>query len=727
MGTEVEHTSGDVQMNVTTPSSTTSTSGPKISMFAKKSGFVIPKNKLSGSLVPICRGTKKGDADLIDEEVNNQVSRKTRWGPDLSLHTTVRRGRALAYETRIGQISQQLTLGTLELEGDDDSLSTSDYQLSKEESELMELERREIIGELLQLNPNFKAPADYKPPLKEAKVPIPIKEYPGYNFIGLVFGPTNVTQKRLEKETGAKIQVYGTKSDMRVKVEIIPSDGKEINGAYEDLYVHVSADSFEKVDAAVALIELLLTPVSVPVSSSTILTSVSDNIMNTYQNKPGSIISPSPTNQSTPPPPFPRPLPPPQGQLPQYPQPWFPPNPTHTSTLLSNTVQVSSSPFNPTTTMSSLFGHRPNIAMGFSPVLQNSSVSPNRPQNTMQSPYVQQAFPLGQTGGPRNAPGSSTAGPPYNVMPVLPLSTPPIVSSHGYNAIASQNTVVSRAPSANVPDMIGPPFGPALSESSRQTIQPSSLGPARPAMPQAMRVPIPFPQSSSPNSIFGGPPSFGSANPIPVSFSRPQQPSFSDFTFQPHNNPRNVNPKVWPNNQPTYQNVRPPLRAGPPSLAPQPPMLRSAMGNSNPLAVQSFSRLQINQPGTQTPTNFAGNMTGPIPSRHLIMPTGPRMHPWNTVPTQHINNSSGAFSTRPGHRMQIPENHLRSQQRFLSPHQDFGDYPRRPFSIPSSGPQVYDPFSPTSAPFNSQMGGTDRVHGESDPEYEDLMASVGVQ
>ncbi|KAL6519669.1 hypothetical protein OROHE_017359 [Orobanche hederae] len=542
----------------------------------------------------------------------------------------------------------------------------------------------------------------------EFKTAMEIKEYPGYNFIGLVFGPTNDTQKRLEKETGAKIQVYGTKSDMRVKVEIIPSDGKEINDAYDDLYVHVSADSFEKVDAAVALIELLLTPVSVPVSSSTISTSVSDNIMNTYQNKAGPIISPSPINQSTPPP-YPRPLPPPQGQLPQYPQPWFPPNPTHTSSLLSNTIQVSSTPFNLTTTMSSLFGPRPIIAMGFSPVLQNPSVSPNRPQNTMQSPYVQQASPLGQTGGPRNTPGSSAAGPP------------PIVSSHGYNAIASQNMVVSRAPLVNVPNMIGPPFGPALSESSRQTIQHSSVGPARPAMPQAMRVPIPFPQSSSPNSIFGGP-------RIPASFSRPQQPSFSDFTFQPHNNPQNMDSHAWPVNQPAHQNVRPPLRAGPPSLAPQSPMLRSAMGNSNPLAVQSFSRLQINQPGTQTPTTFGGNLTGPIPSRHLIMPTGPHMQPRNIVLTQHINNTPGAFSTRPGPLMQIPENHLRPQQRFLSPHQGFGNYPGRPFSRPSGGPQVYDPFSPTSVPFDSQMSGTaSRVHGESDPEYEDLMASVGVQ
>ncbi|KAL8491963.1 hypothetical protein ACS0TY_023531 [Phlomoides rotata] len=65
------------------------------------------------------------------------------------------------------------------------------------------------------------------------------------------------------QETGAKVQVYGTKKDTGGKVEITPSDGNEIENTCEDMYVHVSADTFEKVDAAVALIELLLTPVSV--------------------------------------------------------------------------------------------------------------------------------------------------------------------------------------------------------------------------------------------------------------------------------------------------------------------------------------------------------------------------------------------------------------------------------------------------------------------------------
>lgn len=43
----------------------------------------------------------------------------------------------------------------------------------------------------------------------------------------------------------------------------VTSEEPETNTSYEELHVHVSADTYEKVDAAVALIELLITPVSV--------------------------------------------------------------------------------------------------------------------------------------------------------------------------------------------------------------------------------------------------------------------------------------------------------------------------------------------------------------------------------------------------------------------------------------------------------------------------------
>ncbi|EPS72819.1 hypothetical protein M569_01939, partial [Genlisea aurea] len=142
-----------------------------------------------------------------------------------------------------------------------------------QESELLVHERREIIGEILKLNPAYKPPADHKPLMKESKIPIPIKEHPGYNFLGSLFGTAADTLKKLEKETGARVKVYGVKADSEGKVEITAADGKDASAvaAYEDLYVHVSADAFEKLDAAVALVELLLTPVSGnnPVSSAT--------------------------------------------------------------------------------------------------------------------------------------------------------------------------------------------------------------------------------------------------------------------------------------------------------------------------------------------------------------------------------------------------------------------------------------------------------------------------
>ena len=42
---------------------------------------------------------------------------------------------------------------------------------------------------------------------KTAKLFVPVKEYPGYPFIGLILGPRGNTQKKLERETGTKIVI----------------------------------------------------------------------------------------------------------------------------------------------------------------------------------------------------------------------------------------------------------------------------------------------------------------------------------------------------------------------------------------------------------------------------------------------------------------------------------------------------------------------------------------
>jgi splicing factor 1 len=97
----------------------TSTSAAKISMFGAKSGFVIPKNKLSGSLIPIFqRGNKTlGSADS-DTGPPSKLGkkRKTKWAPDLSQDIAVKKCRFLAYQKRVDQITQRLESGTLEVE-----------------------------------------------------------------------------------------------------------------------------------------------------------------------------------------------------------------------------------------------------------------------------------------------------------------------------------------------------------------------------------------------------------------------------------------------------------------------------------------------------------------------------------------------------------------------------------------------------------------------------------
>ena len=49
--------------------------------------------------------------------------------------------------------------------------------------------------------------ADYKPEKKWKKIFIPYRQYPGYNFIGLIIGPRGNTQKRMQSETNCKIAI----------------------------------------------------------------------------------------------------------------------------------------------------------------------------------------------------------------------------------------------------------------------------------------------------------------------------------------------------------------------------------------------------------------------------------------------------------------------------------------------------------------------------------------
>ncbi|KAF9617517.1 hypothetical protein IFM89_036721 [Coptis chinensis] len=126
--------------------------------------------------------------------------------------------------------------------------------------ERLNRERVEIISQLVKKNPSFKPPADYRPPKLQKKLYIPMKEYPGYNFIGLIIGPRGNTQKRMEKDTGAKIVIRGKGSIKEGRLQN-KRDMKYDPAENEDLHVLVEADTQEALDAAAGMVEKLLHPV----------------------------------------------------------------------------------------------------------------------------------------------------------------------------------------------------------------------------------------------------------------------------------------------------------------------------------------------------------------------------------------------------------------------------------------------------------------------------------
>jgi len=106
------------------------------------------------------------------------------------------------------------------------------------------------------INPNFKPPLDYRPiqTKKNRKIYIPMKEYPDYNFIGLIIGPRGLTQKQMEKESGCKIAIRGRGSVKEGK-------GKPTAADDEELHVLITGDTEENVSIAAKRVNELLVPV----------------------------------------------------------------------------------------------------------------------------------------------------------------------------------------------------------------------------------------------------------------------------------------------------------------------------------------------------------------------------------------------------------------------------------------------------------------------------------
>jgi splicing factor 1 len=120
-------------------------------------------------------------------------------------------------------------------------------------------ERAKLIEELVKLNPLFQPPADAIKTKPTRRVYIPFREFPTYNFFGLIIGPRGNTQKKMEQETGCKISIRGKGSIKEGSKG--RSSQNETSTENEDLHVVITGDTDESVDMAVKMVEELLRPI----------------------------------------------------------------------------------------------------------------------------------------------------------------------------------------------------------------------------------------------------------------------------------------------------------------------------------------------------------------------------------------------------------------------------------------------------------------------------------
>jgi len=210
------------------------------------------------------------------------VMGKSRWGtPDIRVYYSGIPGivpnslsplemKALMYRARIEEITQKLTTGNLDIDTSDDrspspppkydTMGKRTNTREQRKKEILLNERQNLIQRAQRMNPGFRPPADYRPMAirKTKKIPIPIEKFPEYNFIGLIIGPRGLTQKKMEKESGAKIAIRGKGSMKDGKGRM---SGKMNPGDDEPLHVLITADTNDSLKKAEEMVRRLLVPV----------------------------------------------------------------------------------------------------------------------------------------------------------------------------------------------------------------------------------------------------------------------------------------------------------------------------------------------------------------------------------------------------------------------------------------------------------------------------------
>ncbi|KAG7664954.1 BBP [[Candida] subhashii] len=120
----------------------------------------------------------------------------------------------------------------------------------------LEKERHSLVEMAASSIKNYMPPSDYRKPAKTfEKLYIPIKDYPEINFVGFLIGPRGRTLKRLQDESGARLQIRG-KGSVKEGKSTLAIEDKASHGAdttEDELHVLITSDSQQKIAKAVKL------------------------------------------------------------------------------------------------------------------------------------------------------------------------------------------------------------------------------------------------------------------------------------------------------------------------------------------------------------------------------------------------------------------------------------------------------------------------------------------
>lgn len=121
----------------------------------------------------------------------------------------------------------------------------------------LEEERHRLVEIALRLIPHFVAPEDYKRPSKfQDKYYIPVDQYPGINFVGLLLGPRGNTLRKLQEDSGCKIAIRGRGSVKEGKNSYdLPKGAMNFS---DPLHCLVIADNEEKIQHGMKLCESIV-------------------------------------------------------------------------------------------------------------------------------------------------------------------------------------------------------------------------------------------------------------------------------------------------------------------------------------------------------------------------------------------------------------------------------------------------------------------------------------